>query len=148
MFLTTHAVVSIATLKITEDPIILFGINFLLHYILDSIPHGDWGILKGFKNTIVNYIILFLGDIFFVLLVLYLYINSNSYSTFNILCAVFGAILPDILWGLYDLTKLKFLKIFVNINHFAHQILGFQEEQRLYFLTQILVIIISLIIIY
>jgi len=148
MFLTTHAVASITTLKITQNPIILFGINFLLHYILDSIPHGDWGTLKGFKNTILNYIILFTLDIFFVLLILYSYINSNSYNLFNILSAVIGSILPDILWGLYDITKLKFLKIFLDINHFAHQILGFQEEQRFYFLTQILVVIISLIIIY
>lgn len=148
MFLTVHAVTSLTTLKISSNPIILLGLNFLLHYVLDSIPHGDWGTMKGFKNTIVNYIILFISDMFFVILVCFLYIKSNPVNTINVLCAIMGSILPDILWGLYDLTKLKFLKIFVNINHFAHQILGFQEEQRLYFLTQILIIIISLIIIY
>ncbi len=148
MFLTVHAVASLTTLKISSNPIILLGLNFLLHYVLDSIPHGDWGTMKGFKNTIVNYIILFISDMFFVILVCFLYIKSNPVNTINVLCAIMGSILPDILWGLYDLTKLKFLKIFVNINHFAHQILGFQEEQRLYFLTQILIIIISLIIIY
>lgn len=148
MFLTVHAVASLTTLKISSSPIILLGLNFLLHYILDSIPHGDWGTMRGFKNTIVNYIILFIPDIFFVMVICFLYVKSNPVNTINILCAITGSILPDVLWGLYDLTKLKFLKIFVSINHFAHQIFGVQEEQKLYFLTQILVVIFSLIIIY
>ncbi|HNZ86450.1 MAG TPA: hypothetical protein PLD95_02420 [bacterium] len=148
MFLTTHTIASLATLKISSNPIILFGLNFLLHYILDSIPHGDWGAIKGFKNLIANYAILFICDIFFVITIYFLYTKSNPVNTINVLCAITGSILPDILWGMYYVTKLKFLKIFVNINYYAHQVFGVQEEQKLYFLTQILVIFISLMIIY
>ncbi len=148
MFLTTHAVASLTTLKISSNPVLLLGINFLLHYILDIIPHGDWQFLKGFKDWRINYFIIFALDIIFVCIPCLIYANSNPQDTINILYAVMGAILPDILWGISAITKLKFLKIFESMTSWTHRILGNQEEQKIYFLIQILVIGLSLIIIY
>ena len=140
MFLTTHTVVSFATLKITQNPIALFILNFLLHYVLDAIPHGDWGYIKGFKNQKINYILMAFLDMLFVIIITISYLNSNTYSDIAILSAIIGSILPDILWGLYDLTKIKILKIFEIIDGFVHKLLGVQEEQKIYFLVQLLFI--------
>ncbi|HNV97131.1 MAG TPA: hypothetical protein PKL13_02315 [bacterium] len=148
MFLTTHAVASLATLKITQNPTILFGINFLLHYVLDIIPHGDWGFIKGFKNWKLNYIFLSGLDFFFVCIVSLIYIDFQPHNNINMFSAILGSILPDILWGINAFLKLKFLKVFENLNSWAHNVWGNQQEQRIYFLIQLLTIGIALLIIY
>jgi len=143
MFLTVHSLVALTSTKYISNPLILFGVNFIFHYILDSIPHGDGNdIEKGFKKKNLNYFILASLDFIFVIIISFNFYQIYKPPINNILFAILGAILPDILWGIYYVTKFKILKWADDLNLFAHQIIKYKPHYILEYSFQLIPIII------
>jgi len=143
MFLTVHSLVALTTTKYISHPLLLFIINFILHYILDAIPHGDGDdIERGFKNKNLNYFILALLDFIFIIIISFNFYQIYKISINNIIFAVLGAILPDILWGIYYVTKLRIFKWADDLNLWAHQILKYKPHYIFEYTIQIIPIIV------
>lgn len=129
MFLSVHNIVALTSIKYVYNPWLLFLVNFGLHYFLDAIPHGDGDeIKKGFKNKNLNYLTLATLDFVFVIIMNFIFYINNKIPVENIILASLGAILPDILWGFYSVTKFKFLKWADNLNLWAHQIIKYKPH--------------------
>lgn len=146
MFLSVHATVAITSIEYIQNPILLFVINFFLHYIIDAIPHGDGNNIKGFKNPILNLWILSSLDLFFVIILIYLSHSNLKYDYRLLIPAISGAILPDYLWGLYKITNLRILKWADNLNELSHKIIKYKPHYLIEYGLQFIPIIICYII--
>ncbi len=125
MTITSHTAVGTIIGLSVGNPILGFIIGFISHYLLDIIPHGDGKIsdqLRVYKKKKgpITY-----GSIDAIIAIFVLLIILNiSPATHNQVfsAAVAGSILPDLLTGLYDLTKWRMLKGFYKIHFFFHDL--------------------------
>lgn len=143
MFLSVHSMVALTSIKYIHNPLLLFVVNFILHYVLDAIPHGDGDDLeKGFQKKNLNYLTLACLDFIFVIITSFIFYQIYQPSINNIIFALIGAILPDILWGTYSLTKLKIFKWADDLNLWAHHIIKYKAKYIFEYSFQIIPIII------
>ena len=142
MFLTVHSIVALTSIKYIHNPLLLFVVNFILHYILDAIPHGDGNDIEGLKSNNQEIFILACLDLVFVGILSFNFYQTFNYNKYLIITALSGAILPDMLWGLYFLTKFKIFKWANDINLFAHQIIKYKAHHILEYFFQLIPIII------
>lgn len=144
MFLSVHTITAISTIKYIHNPLLLFLVNFILHHILDIIPHESRNkITKGFKNKNINLFLMLIMDFLFVII---LFFTSHQYLEFSyqkLIFAISGAILPDFLWGFFLLTKWKYLKWTYDLNLKIHQIIKRQKFYLVEYSVQIIPILIS-----
>lgn len=122
MILATHLVVGAAVGSQINNLAAAIGINLLLHYLLDSIPHWDY-LEKILKKDIPKIAVDFLVGV--MLLVPLCFIFSDVINLTMFLLGAATGILPDILQGLYNLFSLKFLNFHYRFHHFIH----FQKNQ-------------------
>ena len=123
MTLTTHTAIGAAIGATVGNPVAGFLLGFVSHFLVDMIPHGDskmsesWRFMKKkrgpvayatFDAVIAVYLILTLSNL----------IASEQLFTFSL--AVAGSLLPDILIGLHDLTRWRWLKPFFRFHFFFH----------------------------
>jgi len=142
MFLSVHSIVALTSIKYIHNPLLLFIVNFGLHHILDAIPHGDGNDVKGFKNNNLKMLILTCLDFLFVGILSFNFYKIFNYNIYLIFFALSGAILPDILWGLYAVTKFKIFKWADDFNNFIHQIIKYRAHYILEYSFQLIPIII------
>ena len=99
-----------------------FIFAFISHFLIDMIPHGDTGLADNYKihkrnrKRAVAYVMVdAVVAIFFVLLLA----NTRdivSMRTFS--WGIVGGVLPDLIVGIYEITKTPLLRWF-NTLHFA-----------------------------
>jgi len=143
MFLSVHSIIALTSIKYINNPLLLFIVNFGLHYIFDAIPHGDGNnIDKGFIKKNLNYLFLASVDFIFVILMTFNFYKIYNYNIYSTGFAVLGAILPDILWGIHKITKLKIFKWADDLNLFAHQIIKYKPKYIFEYTFQLIPIII------
>lgn len=120
----THSLVAVAIGVKIQNPAIAFPLCFLSNYLLDMIPHWDFGygwrkkskvklFLEGFIDITVSYSLVLISHNFFF--------NTTSLS-YLLLCA-FIAQLPDWLELPYLLLNLKQkpFYFFYKIQHLIHR---------------------------
>ena len=142
MFLTIHSIVALTSIKYIQNPLLLFVINFILHYILDIIPHGEGRDVKGLKNENIELFILASLDFMFVILISSIFYKTFNYNIYLIFAALAGAILPDILWGMYALTKFKIFKWAEYLNNWTHKLIKYEHKYIFEYSIQFIPIII------
>ena len=123
MYLTTHSAVGIALATKTINPLFAFIFAFIAHYILDIIPHGDESIFNKDISAAKRYkkiISIVLIDLAITAVYVFFVMTKIPLSPVIIFAAVLGSILPDILWGIYDIKPLKILKPLVKLHSFFH----------------------------
>ncbi|MFA5318123.1 MAG: hypothetical protein WC323_01460 [Patescibacteria group bacterium] len=103
MFLTVHSTVAIAITQGVTNPMGAFFVGLLSHYILDLIPHGD----EKFKNFTISQmgraaIIDHLGVL--LILISLFFLKPGFFISINIIFALIGAMLPDWLIAIYELS--------------------------------------------
>ncbi|OGZ32888.1 MAG: hypothetical protein A2V69_00745 [Candidatus Portnoybacteria bacterium RBG_13_40_8] len=142
--------------------IIILGL--ITHLILDKLPHWDYinhGIrnfskTKDFKALFCDlFKILIDGLIGFLIVLLTLWFSSNVFMLKDlifILLGIFFAILPDIFLFSFVIIGGNFSEKYINLHHqFFHTYKNKEKEGKITFfglITQILVIIISIIILF
>lgn len=130
MYITVHSAAGAALGQFIPSAPLAFAIGFCSHIILDMIPHGDewiktWKIFKTqMQRTVAASFIDFIG----VIIMSVYWINYSSISDLPyLLSGIAGAIAPDALWGLYELTKTPILSWYRKFHTFAHHAI-FKKE--------------------
>lgn len=126
MTLTTHATLGAVIGGATGNPALAFIFGFVSHFLIDIIPHGDTGISDNFrvrkqrrKHAVAYVAIDAIFAIFFVMMLLNTR-DIESMRTFS--WGIAGAVLPDLLVGLYDITKSRFLRWFNTLHFIFHNL--------------------------
>ena len=124
MTLTTHATLGAVLAKATGNPLMAFVFGFISHFLVDMIPHGDTGMSDNFrvhkrrrKQAVAYVAVDAIIAIFFVLM---LANTRDIMSVRNFTWGIIGGVLPDLLVGLYDLTKSPLLKWFFKMHFYFH----------------------------
>jgi hypothetical protein len=142
MFLSVHTIVALTSIKYISNPLLLFIVNFGLHYILDAIPHGEGDDIQGLKNGNQEIFILAGLDFIFVGIITFFFRKAFNYHPYLIIMALSGAILPDILWGLYALTKLKIFEWSYSLYSWSHKLIKYKTHGILEYFIQVIPIIV------
>lgn len=123
MYLTIHAAIGGAIGQFIGQPALAFAIGFISHLISDGIPHGDEDIIKWklFKSNLAK--MAAAAGIDFICLtamaVYWLSVTPLSQMT-GLLYGMAGAIAPDALWGLHELTKTPLLNWYRDLHTKGH----------------------------
>ncbi len=126
MHLIVHAGAGAIVGQATGNPWLAFLFGILSHIVLDVIPHGDSNLYKKYKNkelstkkAMAGMALDSIASIVFVLLVFNLGIYNSKLVTSM---AILGAIIPDVMIGLYELSYPKTPKIIKTIHkwHFKN----------------------------
>lgn len=143
MYLTVHGSAAILIATKVVNPWWAFILAFISHFILDAIPHGDEKIFDAGLPSKKRYQrILTATAIDFVILMIYTYfiITKLPLDPTLIFIAILGAILPDILWGLYDVTNWKIFKYFFKLHKLFHYILKNKWNLKTGIIFQIIIV--------
>ncbi|MFH1712311.1 MAG: hypothetical protein ABH846_03700 [Patescibacteria group bacterium] len=123
MTLATHTAIGAGIGYVIGNPIIGFLLGFSSHFLADMIPHGDYKLAhelrveKKKKKALTLISIDAIASIFVMLIIFNLELAS---STRAVSAAIAGSVLPDLLSGLYDVTKSKYLYHYNKFHFFFH----------------------------
>lgn len=140
MYLTVHTSLSLVIGATITNPVLAFVLAFLGHFVLDAIPHDSLKLHSWLKDKKIEETnkIYFLIEIFESVLILItlgtLYFTNNLNLSAPIIAALAGGYLPDVLWGINNLTKNK-----IKILQKYHLIHNFMDRNFLlkYFLMPV-----------
>ncbi len=124
MTITTHAAMGAFIGKLTGNPVLAFFIGMASHFLVDMIPHGDSGLADNFRvhkvkrKQAVTYTLIDAIIAIFFILILANTKDINSMRTFT--WGIVGAVLPDLIVGIYDVTKSPLLKWFYKMHFYFH----------------------------
>ncbi len=123
MFITTHATVGALVGAIIPNPYLAFVVGFASHFLLDMIPHGDEHMLDGYKSgqkvrRAIAYVTI--DSIIAVYVILLLLSNAPAHLHLSVKWGIIGSILPDLLVGVFEITKTKLLRKFTVWHHKNH----------------------------
>jgi hypothetical protein len=124
MTLTTHATLGALIGQATGNPILAFFGGFASHLLIDMIPHGDTGLSDNFRihkrrqtHAVAYVMVDAIIAIGFVLLIANTK-DITSVRTFT--WGIIGGVLPDLLVGIYEITRTPLLKWFNVVHFFFH----------------------------
>lgn len=129
MLLTIHATAGALIGQQIKNPVLVFALAFMSHFLLDIIPHGDhdWSEeyeSKTNKKKIKQIINIVLSDITGLFVFLFLLYSSRTINILSFTVGVIGAILPDFLVGCHLLSK-KFFKKFYRFHRSIHTLINY-----------------------
>ena len=124
MTLTTHATLGAVIGHATGNPLLAFIFGFISHLLIDMIPHGDTGISDNFrvhkrrrKHAVAYVMIDAVIAIIFVLLLA----NTRDIESMRAYSwGIAGGVLPDLMVGIYEVTKTRLLRWFNTLHFFFH----------------------------
>ncbi len=112
MYQIVHGMAGVAIGSRLGNPILAFVLGIVSHFILDAIPHDsvearDWennGSDKFVKKVALEAMI----DLWALLiLLLVMQEGLKIYLDYSMLAGLIGGVLPDYVWGLTELFKIK-----------------------------------------
>ena len=125
-----------------------FVFGFISHFLVDMIPHGDSGISDNFRvhkrrrKQAVAYVAV--DAVIAVIFVLILANTRDISSMRTFTWGIIGGVLPDLIVGIYELTKAPFLKWFNTMHFFFHDyFLKRKGEVPLYYALMAQVVLIA-----
>lgn len=109
-----------------DNPILAFIISIISHFFLDMIPHGDAHVYARFKRKenikrAVAVVLLDAGAT--ILFILFIFNTQVFISRLAVSLAILGGILPDILIGLTEIYKPKWLMKYHGFHFYMHNLL-------------------------
>jgi len=134
MFITAHAAIATVIGRQVNNSLLAFLIGLISHFIFDLIPHGDsklgqrfWGErLKFLKDRREFKFMAIYGSLDSLTLAFYLifiFKNFEFARADNVIWAIIGSILPDVLVAIYKLREFKWLKWFFDFHAKNHNYL-------------------------
>ncbi len=124
MFITTHAALgAIVAEWVPDQPLLAFGLGLLSHFLSDIIPHGDSQLYKGYVagskvKRAIAYVTI--DGVISLVFVLFLFNTRLIENRAAISMGILGGVLPDLLVGLYEVTKTKWLIPLHRVHFFFH----------------------------
>jgi len=134
MFISVHAAVAMVVGKTVASSPLAFILGFVLHFVLDIIPHGDEKLGKKFFGIEVGKFkqhddfkpLALYGSLdacFLGIFLAFMFKNFEFVRADNVVWAIFGGIIPDVLVAFYKLYNIKPLKWFYDLHNANHFIL-------------------------
>ncbi|OGY55356.1 MAG: hypothetical protein A2951_01885 [Candidatus Buchananbacteria bacterium RIFCSPLOWO2_01_FULL_56_15] len=123
MFLTSHATAAVLIAEQIHSPTLAFALGWLSHYLLDMIPHGDDKLLDHLPRRayLVAFTKIAAVDFFIMIGWLWFLFNRGTIVlTPVMIAAVVGSLLPDILNGVYLVTRSRLIEWNHRVNDWAH----------------------------
>ena len=111
MLIAIHATVGAIVGSNVQKPVWSFILAFLLHFVVDMIPHGDANTYKAYKNkehVTFGVALVVIDTIATILLVIGWFWSYDFISPASVAWGIAGGVLPDLLVGLYELSATKF----------------------------------------
>ncbi len=124
MFVTTHAAIGALVGVVVPSPTAAFSLGFLSHFLVDRIPHGDEHMLDGYKSgdkikRAVAYVSI--DAVIAMYVTLLILSNAPPHLHAAMKWGLIGSILPDLLVGVYEVTKIgPFFRRFTAYHHKNH----------------------------
>jgi hypothetical protein len=124
MTLTTHATIGAVIGHAVGNPVLAFIFGFISHFIVDMIPHGDTGLSDNFRvhkrkrKRAVAYVVVDAIVALFFVLILANTRDLESIRTFS--WGIVGGVLPDLIVGLFEVTKTPALRWFIKLHFYFH----------------------------
>jgi hypothetical protein len=123
MFVTTHAAIGAVVGGSLANPYLALILGFISHFLVDMIPHGDEHMLNGFKSgskvkRAVAYVTI--DAIFAVYAILLILSNAPERLHDSMKWGIIGSVLPDLVVGVFELTRVKYLRRFTAWHHRNH----------------------------
>ena len=130
MFLAPHTVTALWITTKVSDPLLVFVLAILSHFLLDIIPHGDEDLGKyvNTKNRKVNYI-LKVGsfDVLISIGLAYFYfMRYPNIDSMIVYAAILGAWLPDVLRITIEVLKVKTLYWYIRFHTRVHTLIDYR----------------------
>lgn len=134
MFISVHAATSLVIGRAVTSSPLAFILGFILHFILDIIPHGDEKLGKKFFGIELGKFrhhddfkpLALYGSLdacFLAIFLAFMFKNFAFTRADNVVWAIMGGIIPDVLVALYKLYNIKPLKWFSDLHSANHRIL-------------------------
>jgi len=142
MFLAVHASIGglIGEKIVTAHQWLAFVLGFLSHFILDMIPHNDDVTIDPINKQSLYLVVAsdLLISFFLMLFWLKWLTPQNSHS---LILGMFGAVLPDGIWGIHEQWKIKGFGWFHKMHNYIHRLFSYQISRKKALLGQIAIII-------
>ena len=126
MFLATHAVTGAIIGRASPNTLVAFLGGFVSHFLMDTIPHGDAHLYENYRNhqKIKRALAYVTID---AVATIYIILGIREAHQFddgiNVSAGIVGGLLPDLLIGLYNVVKPKWLQWFHDLHFFFHNII-------------------------
>jgi hypothetical protein len=128
MFITTHAAIgALLAEAVPNHPVAAFCLGVASHFLSDIIPHGDSHLYKGFvSGTKVRRALAYVTidgviALFFSLFLLNTKLVDNQLAT---TWGIVGGVLPDLMVGVYEVTRFRALRLFHRFHFFFHNMIS------------------------
>jgi len=110
MYQIVHGTAGLLIGSQTGNPWLAFILAILSHFVLDAIPHDSlevkhWQDKGNFIKRVS--LIAFIDLVLLVIVLTILWFNGKITFNSSIVAGIIGAILPDYIWGLGELFKIK-----------------------------------------
>jgi len=123
MFATIHTASGLLIASKVSNPVWIFFIGIISHFLLDIIPHGDRYLEKGVYETgktrqkaIIRMILITIFDLLLSLSLFFVVLKINNFVDWQLyIIALIAVLLPDISMGL---GKITYVFHFDNSNNF------------------------------
>ncbi|PIQ67258.1 hypothetical protein COY25_04700 [Candidatus Uhrbacteria bacterium CG_4_10_14_0_2_um_filter_41_7] len=124
MTLSTHTAIGAIIGFSFGNPIVGFILGFISHFLVDMIPHGDSEIADQYKVQKVNVkkilAYMMIDAVTAIILIVTLFETRSADNTAVLGASIAGSVLPDLLVGIYEVTKSKYLLWFNRLHFFFH----------------------------
>jgi len=120
MVISSHFLAGAAIGKVTGNPILAIVVGFLFHFVMDLVPHWNYGYkhLKKFKTLILVLLDPLLALALFVAIGL---ARGYSFSTWLItFLGGVGCVLPDLIEFIIRIFNLQSLTFFLKFHRTVH----------------------------
>lgn len=132
MFITTHAALgALIAQQMPEHPYLAFGLGVASHFLSDIIPHGDTGLYKDFisgrrvKRSIAYSVI---DGAIAVIFVIFILNTVGSGARLAMSLGMVGGVLPDLIVGVYEVSKFKWLERLHRVHFFFHNMISHSHD--------------------
>jgi len=152
MLLTPHALVGGAIGASSENIAFVFIVAFLSHFVLDALPHTDWGTWHNYVEDVklkwYDYLLFIIDSLTTLVIAVILYLRGYD---FIIIIAEFTAVIVDLIDNV-PFWKNQLRKIFLlNWLHVVHEKIHFKLNKRFWYwgiITQLIIVWFGIVIIF
>jgi len=125
---STHFITGSAIGKLSGNPILTAIFAFIAHFLMDLIPHWDYG--YHFRKTFLSFLIAALEPFIGISIIVWIIINRDfdRAMIFNIFIGGFFCLLPDALSVFIKLFKIKPLRLFLIFHNKVHWFIKSKEK--------------------
>lgn len=132
MFVTTHAALgALIAQQMPEHPYLAFGLGVASHFLSDIIPHGDTKLYKEYisgrkvKRSIAYSII---DGALAIIFVIFMLNAVSSEARLAMSLGMIGSVLPDLIVGVYEVFKFKWLEKLHRLHFFFHNMISIKHD--------------------